>query len=50
MIITGENENNNASVSVRQRDAERDQQDLGEMSLEQVVDLIKGVCLLDSCI
>ena len=50
MIITGENEKNNASVSVRQRDAERDQQDLGEMSLEQVVDLIKGVCLLDSCI
>ena len=42
MIITGENEKNNASVSVRQRDAERDQQDLGEMSLEQAVNLIKG--------
>lgn len=50
MIITGENEKNNASVSVRQRDAERDQQDLGEMSLEQAVDLIKGVCLLNSSI
>lgn len=50
MIITGENEKNNASVSVRQRDAERDQQDLGEMSLEQAVDLVKGVCLLNSSI
>ena len=29
------------SVSVRQRDAEFDQQDMGEMSLEQVVNLVK---------
>ena len=41
MIIVGENEKNNMSVSVRQRDAELDQQDMGEMSLEQVVNLIK---------
>ena len=41
MIIVGENEKNNMSVSVRQRDAEFDQQDMGEMSLEQVVNLIK---------
>lgn len=37
MIIVGENEKNNMSVSVRQRDAEFDKQDMGEMSLEQVV-------------
>ena len=37
MIIVGENEKNNMSVSIRQRDAEFDKQDMGEMSLEQVV-------------
>ena len=37
MIIAGENEKHNMSVSVRQRDAEPDKQDMGEMSLEQVV-------------
>jgi len=42
MIIIGENEKNNMSVSVRQRDAEMEKQDMGEMSLEQAVDLIKG--------
>ena len=41
MIIIGEKEKNNMSVSVRQRDAERDKQDMGEMSLEQVVNLVK---------
>ena len=41
MIIVGENEKNNMSVSVRQRDAELDKQDMGEMSLEQVVNLVK---------
>ena len=41
MIIIGENEKNNISVSVRQRDAEPDKQDMGEMSLEQVVNLVK---------
>ena len=41
MIIVGENEKNNMSVSVRQRDAEIDKQDMGEMSLEQAVHLIK---------
>ena len=29
------------SVSVRQRDAEFDKQDMGEMGLEQVVNLVK---------
>ena len=41
MIIVGENEKNNISVSVRQRDAEPDKQDMGEMSLEQVAGLVK---------
>ena len=41
MIIVGENEKNHMSVSVRQRDAEPDQQDMGEMSLEQAVNLIR---------
>ena len=41
MIIIGENEKNNRSVSVRQRDAEPDKQDMGEMSLEQAVNLVK---------
>lgn len=41
MIIIGENEKNNMSVSVRQRDAESDKQDMGEMSLKQVVNLVK---------
>ena len=41
MVIVGENEQNNASVSVRQRDAEIDKQELGEMSLEQLVELVK---------
>ena len=40
MIIVGENEKNNMSVSVRQRDTELDKQDMGEMSLEHVVDLV----------
>ena len=41
MIIVGENEKNNMSVSVRQRDAELNKQDMGEMRLEQVVNLVK---------
>lgn len=35
--IYDENEKNNTSVSVRQRDAALDKRDMGEMSLEQVV-------------
>ncbi len=41
MIIVGENEKNKMSVSVRQRDAEPDKQDMGEMCLEQLVNLVK---------
>ena len=41
MIIVGENEKNNMSVSIKQRDAQLDKQDMGEIRLEQVVDLIK---------
>lgn len=41
MVIVGENEEKNNSVSVRQRDAEIEKQELGEMSLEQLVELVK---------
>ena len=41
MVIVGENEQNNESVSVRQRDADSGKQDLGEMSMEQLVELVK---------
>ena len=41
MIIVGENEQKNGSVSVRQRDAVMEKQELGEMSLEQLVQLMK---------
>lgn len=42
MVIVGENEQKNGSVSVRQRDAEIEKQELGEMSLGQLIALIKG--------
>lgn len=41
MIILGENEQNNKSVSVRQRDGEADKQDLGEMEVGKLIRLIK---------
>lgn len=41
MIIIGENEQNKALVSVRKRDVEADKQDLGEMRLEDFVELVK---------
>ena len=41
MVIVGENEEKNGSVSVRQRDAEIEKQELGEMSLKQLVGLVK---------
>ena len=42
MVIVGENEQKNGSVSVRYRDAEIDKQELGEMSLAQLMELING--------
>ena len=42
MIIVGENEMNNGSVSVRQRDGDKDKQELGEMKIEEFVGLISG--------
>lgn len=42
MIIVGENEQNKELVSVRKRDGEADKQDLGEMSLEDFVELVRG--------
>ena len=41
MVIVGENEQNHSSVSVRQRDAKMEQQDLGEMNLENLMELVK---------
>ena len=41
MVIVGENEQNNDSVSVRQRDAKIGKQELGEMKLEQLIELVK---------
>lgn len=41
MIIIGENEQNKALVSVRKRDGEADKQGLGEMRLEDFVELVK---------
>ncbi|MEE1057211.1 MAG: His/Gly/Thr/Pro-type tRNA ligase C-terminal domain-containing protein [Acutalibacteraceae bacterium] len=41
MVIVGENEQNNGSVSVGQRDAEIDKQELGEMKIEQLIKLVK---------
>lgn len=42
MIVVGEKEQNNQSVSVRQRDAREDKQDLGEMCIEQLIELVKS--------
>ena len=42
MVSVGENEQKNGSVSVRQRDAEVDKQELGEMCLRQLVEMIKS--------
>lgn len=40
MIIVGEKEKNNKSISVRQRDGESDKQEMGEMQLEEFVKMI----------
>lgn len=40
MIILGEKELANGSVSVRQRDAEDDKQDMGEMAIEELIAML----------
>lgn len=40
MLILGEKEQNNQSVSVRCRDAKEDKQDMGEMSLDELVEFV----------
>ena len=40
MIILGEKEQNNQSVSVRCRDAKEDKQDMGEMSLDELIEFV----------
>jgi threonyl-tRNA synthetase len=42
IIILGEKEQANGSVSVRMRDAEIDKQDLGEMSVDEFVKLVNA--------
>ena len=37
MVIVGKNEEQNQSVSVRQRDAQEDKQELGQMSLDELI-------------
>lgn len=44
MIILGEKEQAGKTVSVRQRDAEEKQQDMGEMSLEAFVNMLEKKC------
>lgn len=41
IIIVGEKEQNNRTISVRSRDAEADKQDMGEMQLEELLDIIQ---------
>ena len=41
MIIVGEKEKDNRLVSVRQRDAEQDKQEIGEMDMADFIDLLK---------
>lgn len=42
MIIVGEKEKNNKSISVRQRDGEPDKQEMGEMQLEEFAKMLKS--------
>lgn len=42
MIILGEKELANGSVSVRQRDAEDDKQDMGEMAIEELLAMLQN--------
>lgn len=42
MVIVGEAEQSNQTVSIRQRDAAENQQELGEMRLEDLVELVKN--------
>lgn len=42
MIILGEKELANGSVSVRQRDAEDDKQDMGEMAIEELIAMLQN--------
>ena len=44
LVIVGENEQKNQSVSVRVRDAEPVKQELGEKKLDELIELVKGDC------
>ena len=42
MVIVGEKEQSNNTVSVRQRDADSDRQDMGEMSVDGLLELLRA--------
>ena len=42
MVIIGEKEQKNHTISVRQRDADTDKQDMGEMPISRLVEMIYG--------
>ena len=42
MVIIGEKEQKNHTISVRQRDADTDKQDMGEMPISRLVEIILG--------
>ncbi len=44
LVIVGENEQKNQSVSVRVRDAEPVKQELGEKKLDELIEFVKGDC------
>ena len=44
LVIVGENEQKNQSISVRVRDAEPVKQELGEKKLDELIELVKGDC------
>lgn len=46
MVIVGEKEQSEGSVSVRKRDAEADKQELGEMSIEELMNILKAEAVL----
>ena len=46
MVIVGEKEQSEGSVSVRKRDAEADKQELGEMSIEELMNILKAEAVI----
>lgn len=49
MIIVGEKEQANNTISVRQRDADTDQQDMGEMPISRLLELLANPAIKRDC-